>query len=194
MYENVKEYLEASEDILQSKDKTYTIFHLRKQFNLTIKEAEKLYYDWKKSFLKSNKCVPINRYKIAKKEDEWELEDLEFLRKNWGKMNSFIISERLEKSYKEIKEKAKKLGLKPLPGAESFKGWSHEEENKIIELKNKFKTYKEIAEILGRSSNSISIRLSKLRGEKKEDEKREHKNDFNRIWRRRTSYPTRTRV
>lgn len=164
MHENIKSYMELREDIFQGKTKEQTINHLIKRFNLSYENARKEYYQWKKSYIKSNRCTPVDK-KVVKKKIPQEIYE-EFISEHWGNINTFLIAEKLDISYKKVKKIAKDLGLEPL-GVSRFCDYTKEEDEKILEMKNQFFTDKEIAEKLGRNQRGISTRIFKLRKIKK---------------------------
>ncbi len=85
----------------------------------------------------------------------WTKKEIEFLRKNYPKMETENISSQLKKSPNSITKKASRIGLKK-------QIWADEEEQYLKENYNK-KIRKDLAKELNKTIDSVAQRLSKLR-------------------------------
>ena len=86
-------------------------------------------------------------------------EELEFVRTNYKHMSNQTMAWKLKRTKASICEMKYKLGVS------SIRKWTKEEEDLIREAYGIFQT-KDIAAILGRSVNSITVRAFKLRVKK----------------------------
>lgn len=157
----IENYFEEEVEKIASVSKEQTIKKIIKIFDIPREVALKEYYKWKEQYLESSKCKPIVRKKIGERKEK--IADIDkYIARNWGIMNSFVLANKLDISYKELKEKVCKLGLAPI-GTVNFYHYSKEEDEKILELKNKLLSNMEIAKELGRTEGAICRRAHRLK-------------------------------
>lgn len=84
-------------------------------------------------------------------------EEIKYIVDNWGKESAHSMKKKFNCSWYAVCKVAEQNGLE-LPKSNE---WTKEDENTLIELSEKFH-YEEIAEIMGRSKNSIYLKARRL--------------------------------
>lgn len=95
----------------------------------------------------------------------WAQEEEDYLRQNFGKLDTRIMAENLKRGYKATYNRCYQLGLSKTGTPSSWKRWTQEEKD-FLKKNYVHLTNREIAKKLGRSINSV-MGMARILGVKK---------------------------
>lgn len=142
-----------------------------------MKEYRKAYWEKHKEQINEQRREDYkqNKDKINKRNSEYRKthkEKMKVYLKEYREKNKDQIKEQIKEYYntnretlidKGIRYKTEKNAISRKTAFNHYQLWTPEEDTILIKLKKQNKSYKEIAETLGRSISSVNMRLVKLR-------------------------------